>query len=62
MQGIGRPFKKLLCYRKEVMVAWRSAGAGEKWSDPGCTLKIEPAESVEIFIVGGKGCNPRFGA
>lgn len=34
-----------------MMVAWRSDGAGEKWSDPGCTLKTEPTGFAAICAV-----------
>lgn len=47
----GRPFKKLLYCRKEVMVAWTSDGASEKQSDPGYYLKIKPTRFAEIVIV-----------
>lgn len=34
-----------------MIVVCTSDGVGEKWSDPGYTLKIEPKGLAEIFIV-----------
>lgn len=34
-----------------MIVAWTNDGAGEKWSDPRWTLKIEPKVLAEIFII-----------
>lgn len=38
-------------FRKEMVVAWTSDGAGEKWSDPGYTLKTEPVGFAETLTV-----------
>lgn len=34
-----------------MIVAWTSDGAGERRSDPGYTLKIEPIGLAEVFTI-----------